>query len=284
MSISKALQLVQNNITKKINKLIQNNFFMDIEDGDDKFSFNHSIVNYIIFEKNTKKNNYPYYFTLENLCDDLYLCVWFKQSHINRRPNHLYSKYYTYVRELMEEIEEAKHSVECEGNYEDECNCDVDYQYHNYNNIRQNYSLQYYKKIEIQIKKDDNDDKNYDIKLNGLFEFIINFNFDECINCNKLCDDLCSSSVLKKTAQVSEDLCDNCLLKIDENHKEHNDECPICYDNECLKFKIKTPCNHIFHKECLLNCRKTRMIEHNKNENECPYCRKGLDCSFFHNL
>jgi hypothetical protein len=267
MSNSKALQLVKNNMIIKINKLFQNDFYMDKEDEDDKFSFNETINNYIIFEKYTEKYKFPYYFTLEKLCDNLYLCVWFKQIHIGNIQNNLHSKHHIYVRELIEIIEKAEHSEECEGKFENECNCDVDYEYYNYNHIRQKYSLQYHKKINIYAepipKTTADDEKNYDINLNGLFEFVINFNFELCMNCGKIDNEL------------SEGLCDYCLLKIDENNKEYPDECPICYDNDCLKYKVKTPCNHIFHKDCILKHLYKR-IEDKSNKYDCPYCRNDI--------
>jgi hypothetical protein len=131
-----------------------------------------------------------------------------------------------------------------------------------YNQIRSNYSLQYFKKINMNTIEFE------------LFDLISDFKFEECDNCNKLDDEL------------NEGLCDNCLFELDENNKELNEECPICKedDNDCLKFKVKTSCGHIFHKECLKSCRDTRMKERNNNENECPYCRTKLTVGFFHSL
>lgn len=259
---SKALKLVKNKLINKITDICENDFYLDKDNEDDIFTFNHSFNNYIIFQKYTQKNKLRYYFTLEKICGNLYVCVWFNTVSLSQKPSYLYSNYEILENDFLEEIEMSHHlSTECEDKTNGKCSCDYWLKSNDYNDIRQNYSLQYHK--EVKLDTSDDEDK--------LFDFIYNFNFDECINCEKIDNSL------------SEGLCDNCLLKIDENMSEYPDECSICYDNDCLKFKVKTPCNHIFHKECLKKCRETRIKECNRNRNECPYCRTE-NLSFFNNL
>lgn len=270
---SKALEIVKNNMIKKVSKLFENNFYLDENDEEDNYSFNHLIQQYIIFSKITKKYERTYYFTLEMCFEQLYLCVWFKDNHIDQHGSKIHSNYYKHVNDFIEVLDGMVHKQEC-GMFE--CNCDYDFTYQNYNDSRQKYYLEYYKKINMDECKLDLDklknEKIIDIKMNGLFDLILNLNFDYCINCNKI--DSC----------ITEDLCDNCLLKIDENLKEYTEECPICYDDECLKYKTKTPCNHTFHKECLLECRSKRIKEHNNNHNQCPHCRTEIKSEFFFKL
>ena len=265
MSNSKIMTILNNTFTKKIEKIVENNFYLK----DDKiFTFNYDINNYILFEKKIKSKwtETRYLFTLEKLCEEYFICVWFLNN-----QNIKISKFSIYEKDLMETVERSLHSEECEGNYNDECNCDYDYQYTDYNHRRQNYQLQYYEKIQVSTNSKSQfvtSDKK------ELFEFIIDFEFQICTNCSKLC--------IKE--DIVEDLCENCLLKLDENLKQHNEECPICYDDESLKFKIKTPCNHIFHKDCLNTCRRTRLQDNNDNFNQCPHCRTEIPASFMNQL
>lgn len=263
---SKALQLVKNNFSKKVMKLIDNDFYLDgVENDDNEFTFNKHINDYILLSKKTKKD-ITYYFTLEKFMSKqeegeevMYLCVWFKNDEIRYTSN-----YNINVETLMNLIEDQDHHKNCEGNIDEDCRCDYCYEHYNYLYTRQGYSIQYYKRlskkdIDISIKTE----KQIDIDMKGLFDFVINFKMDICENCKKL----------EIEDDLSENLCNTCLLKIDENMSEYPDECSICYDNDCLKFKVKTPCNHTFHKECLKKCRETRIKECNSNCNECPYCR-----------
>jgi hypothetical protein len=275
---SKIFQILMKSMNSKITTLFKNNFYLDVDNEDDRITFNHHITNYMIFEKYTKNSYTPYYFTLEKLCNDLYLCVWFKDNYnLQQIPAYKHFKYTISVSKLIEAIDDAKHLEDCENKDDGRCDCNEFYNACNeYSQIRQNYSLQYYRKlnkndIALNSSKLQNEDI-YEFYFEDFMNFIINFKFDNCINCSKITDEL------------NENLCDDCLLKIDENHKEYPDECPICYDNECLKFKIKTPCNHLFHKECLKNNRETRLKTHSKNEDECPYCRKNLGYTYFHTL
>lgn len=260
MSNSKIMTILNNNITKKVEKIMENKFYLS---EDNIFTFNVDINKYILFEKKVKSkwNVTRYLFTLEKLCEENFICVWFfNNQHIKN------SKYNVYEKDLMETVERSEHSKECEGNYCDECNCDYDYQYTEYNHRRQNYQLQYYEKIDISEK-----DKK-EAGFPQLFEFIKDFEFKTCDNCSQLC--IKEDVVSLETS--NENLCENCLLELDENLKQHNEECPICYDDECLKMKIKTPCNHTFHKECLKTCRNTRLEEENSNYSQCPHCRTEI--------
>ena len=50
---------------------------------------------------------------------------------------------------------------------------------------------------------------------------------------------------------------------------QKEEDCPICLQS--IKDGVKTNCNHIFHKECII---KHYTISNNKN---CPICREQLD-------
>jgi hypothetical protein len=51
--------------------------------------------------------------------------------------------------------------------------------------------------------------------------------------------------------------------------KDKDKECPICLENLRPCNKIKTHCNHIFHKICL--------FRHLINNHSCPLCRENMD-------
>lgn len=54
-----------------------------------------------------------------------------------------------------------------------------------------------------------------------------------------------------------------------------NDLCPICHDEYGTTQAIfKTPCNHIFHNNCL-----NQYCEHNNGNVVCPVCRRDIGYS-----
>lgn len=62
---------------------------------------------------------------------------------------------------------------------------------------------------------------------------------------------------------------------VDINDYDPNEICPICTENfGRVKAIYKTPCNHMFHNNCLLN-----YCESKKGIITCPICRKNLDDS-----
>lgn len=50
------------------------------------------------------------------------------------------------------------------------------------------------------------------------------------------------------------------------------DECPICLDEFDKYNKVKMPCGHYFHSDCILD-----WIDKKKHNMNCPVCRINLD-------
>lgn len=54
-----------------------------------------------------------------------------------------------------------------------------------------------------------------------------------------------------------------------------NDLCPICHEDYGTELAIyKTPCNHMFHNNCL-----NQYCEHKNGDIVCPVCRSDIDSS-----
>lgn len=65
----------------------------------------------------------------------------------------------------------------------------------------------------------------------------------------------------------------NKMSWIDPSQYDPNDICPICHDNYGTTQAIyKTPCNHIFHNDCLYG-----YCEAQEGEIVCPVCRSDIE-------
>ena len=82
MSNSKALQLVENNIIKRVNKIKETDLSYNTADKErNRYSFNHHLQNFILIQKKINNSYIKYFITLErfihhNMDDSYYfLCV-----------------------------------------------------------------------------------------------------------------------------------------------------------------------------------------------------------------
>ena len=110
---------------------------------------------------------------------------------------------------------------------------------------------------------------NYQLNINNLSKYI-------CVECNLYHADCkyknCSHYVnhnCKIRALNKNNKCNHCFKNIIKKNRIYTvndkDICPICLDDT---YTVIKDCNHYFHERCL--------VEHLKNNTDCPMCRRNI--------